>query len=484
MTLPAVTITELDGALGVLPPNAGALALIGVSSKGPTDEPAAYARVTDLVADFGVGPLVEAAAHYVERYGRPVVVVRTGQTVPGDYGAIDDSGVTGTAEITETAATEPLDDYEVVIEIVNGGTLGTTGITWRYSLDGGRNWSAVQSLATGLAFAIAGTGVSFTGDSTKTLVTGDKWSCVTTAPQWDDTELATALDALKTSALAWELVHVVGAVDPTALDVIDTKVSGMAALGKYRAWVGNIVIPGATESESAYLAAQSAAFASKATVHGMLCAGACKLTSSVTGRKERRPVSFAVAARLASVSEEIDIAAVDLGALTGVSIRDANGNPDEHDEAINPGLDDARFCTLRTWEGVAGVYVTNPRLLSPQGSDFEFMQHRRVLNLAHGALRPYFIRRLSKPVRVDKDTGFILEADAREIEAGARAAMAAKLTAKPKASEIQFALSRTDSLLSTKTMTGTARVKPLAYPKLVELEVGFMNPALAVQTVG
>ncbi len=54
MTQPQVTITTTDGALGVLPPSAGKLfALLGVSSSGPTDTPATYARVKDVVADFG-----------------------------------------------------------------------------------------------------------------------------------------------------------------------------------------------------------------------------------------------------------------------------------------------------------------------------------------------------------------------------------------------------------------------------------------------
>lgn len=210
-----------------------------------------------------------------------------------------------------------------------------------------------------------------------------------------------------------------------------------------------------TETEAQYLAAFSTAFGSKSTVHGMICAGACWLISSVSGRRYRRPVSIPIAAREASVSQEVNTADVNLGPLPGVSIRDDLGNVVHHDESVNPGLDDARACVLRTWEGIQGVYVNRPILLSPAGSDFQLLTHRRVLNIAHEVLRTYFLRRLNKPVRVDASTGFILEADALEIEAGARAAMRSALLARPKASGIQFALSRTDNLLSTKTMTGT-----------------------------
>lgn len=481
MSQPNVTITELDGALGVLPPSAGKLfAILGVSSAGPVDTPATYARITDVVTDYGVGPLVEAAAHYIERYGRPVVLVRTGQTTVGTATDVVFVG-TGTSVVTEDGSTEPLDDFEVKFEVLLGGVIGTGPITLRWSLDNGRTWSPATSLGTANSFTVpggVGVKVNFAAGD---LDTGDVFAFRTTAPAPNAAELGTALDALKASAVVWELAHIAAPIDATIFDTVDLKISGMAAAGKYRAWIGSARMPNLAESEATYLSSLSSAFGAKASVYGMVCAGACKLTSSASGRKYRRPVSFPVAAREASVSQEINTADVNLGTLVGVSIRDEIGNPDEHDESVNPGLDDARFTVLRTWDGVQGVYVNRPRIFSATGSDFELLPHRRVLNLAHEALRTYFLRRLNKPVRVSKATGFIVEADALEIEAGARAALRSVLLAKPKASDIQFALSRTDNLLSTKTMTGTARVVPLAYPEFINLELGFLNPALQVQ---
>jgi hypothetical protein len=55
------------------------------------------------------------------------------------------------------------------------------------------------------------------------------------------------------------------------------------------------------------------------------------------------------------------------------------------------------------------------------------------------------------------------------------------LLQKPKASASLVTISRTDNLLSTKTLTVQATVTPLAYPKLINLNIGFRNPAL--QTV-
>lgn len=482
MSQPQVIITELDGALGVTPESAGRLlALVGPATAGPSLIPAAFGRVKDVISTFTGGPLVEAGAHAIERYGKPVVLIRTAASTAGLPGTLVISGVTGTSVVTITGV--PNDDYELVWKAITGGTIGVAGITFQYSLDGGRNWSPVLALGTANTYAIPGAGGLGLAFAAGTLIAGDNVTSRTTAPAFTSAELGAGLDALAASQLNWEIVQPVGPLDGNCFDTLELKLAAMAASGKYRAWSGGARMPNVAESEATYLTALTGIFGAKASLYGELSAGACKLTSSVTGRKYRRPTSMVIAAREAASSEEINIADINLGPLAGVSIRDDNGNPDEHDESLYPGLDDARFTVLRTWEGFGGVYVNRPRLFSPAGSDFQLLPHRRVMNLGNAALRVYFIRRLNRPILVSATTGFILEEEALEIEAGARKSMAAVLLAKPKASDVQFALSRTDNLLSTKTLTGDARIIPLAYPEFVTLSVGFYNPALQVQAV-
>lgn len=481
MTQPNVTITELDGALGVLPPTSGALlAIIGPCSSGPVDTPAAFARVRDIQSNFTNGPAVEAAAHYIEKYGRPVLFVRSNANVAAVIGTIDDSGVTGTSVVTATGT--PTDDVELMVKILAGGTVGTAGITYQISADAGRSYGPITALGTANTIvAPDNLGVTF-HLAAGTLLASDTWNVVVSAATWNSADITSALAALQASQQFWELVQIVGPIDASTLVTIDSAISGMVAAGKYKAWVGNTRIPDVGEDESTY-ATSLAGFAADSSKFGSLYAGGCKLTSSVSGRRYRRPVSIATAAREASVSQEIDIADVNLDTLPGVTIRDVNGNPDEHDESINPGLDDLRFAVLRTWDGFGGVYVNRPRLFSPAGSDFQLMPHRRVLNITHDALRMYFIRRLNKPILVSKTSGLILESEASEIEKGALAVMRSTLLTKPKASDIQFELSRTDNLLSSRTLTGEARVVPLAYPEFILLGVGFFNPALQLVQV-
>lgn len=484
MTLPGMTVTELDGALGAVPVGTRVLAVVGVSSSGPIATPAAFGNKTALAAAFGVGPLVEMAARAIDA-GCVALVCRTGQTTDGATGTIDVSKVTGTASgggfITATAGAKPYDDYQLVVKIVTGGTTGTAGIIYQVSLDGGRTYGPQTALGTGLIIAPSNTGISITLTTGKTFIAGDYFSATTTAPAPNSSEVTTALTAIKNTASPWADAGLAFPIDATIFDAVNTAFAAMAAAGKPRYFVGGFRIPTDAESESTYRTAFQTALSAKSTVYGTICAGAMQLTSSISGFSYRRSIVFHVAPLTASVAEHIDVADVNLGAAIGGSLTDSNGNNVYHDEAINPGLDDDRACTMRTWDGdLQGAYITRPRVFSATGSDFSIAPLRRVMNIARIAVRSYLIRRLNRPVQLDKKTGYILEADAVEIEAGCNAALRSVLGAEPKASGWNTAVHRDDNILSTKTMNIDVRILPLGYVEYINETIAFRNPAVAV----
>jgi hypothetical protein len=485
MTLPAVNITQIDGALGVTPPSSGKLlAIVGVAEQGPTDTPAAFARTKDVVSTFGKGPMPEFAAYALKTFGRPVVLVRTGQSVLGTHSNLNVAGVTGTSVVTIDDGDEtPNDDYEPYMRVTKGGTIGVAGIELLWSLDGGRTLSARTALGVANTFAVPGAGGIGYDFGAGTLVAGDFWTSRATAPRWNTTELGSALTALKNTTHNWGLVLVAGPIDAAAFDELEVQMTGLMAAGKFRGWIGNTRVPNVGETEAQYKTALDGIFSAKSTIWGSLYAGAAKTLSGVDSRSYRRPVALAAGALESSVDDDVNIADLNLGSVKGVTITDVNGNPEDHDEAVFPGLDDSRFGTLRTVETAQGtlVAVTRPRIFSAAGSDFTIMPYRRVMNLFGETLRQYFLFRLNKPVLVSKATGKILETDRLEIQRGARKAAAAVLLAKPKASDVEVIVSKDDLILSTKTLTVTARLLPLGYPEFIELEIGFVNPALQLQ---
>lgn len=471
MSQPAVNQTEIDGALGVLPSAGGlALALVGFCSLGTgvINVPAAFARTKDVIAWGGGGPLVEAACYYIDNYQKPVLVCATGKSTLGTYvGGTPTVTGAGTSVVTFTGATEPLDDFELSLIFDVGATIGVAGALYRLSFDGGRNYGPQTALGTANVLALgAGCSLSFAAG---TVLAGQTITGRTTAPCPNGTELNTALDAIKASGIPWRTLLVTCPLDATLFGNVSTKIAN-----KRHDVVANTRMPTVAESEAAYATALTTIFASLSSSYIELCAGACELTSAVSGRKYRRPVAFAVGAAEGSVSEEIDTADVNRGALPGVSIQDANGNPKHHDESLNPGLDDLRFTVLRTWDDFQGIYINRPRLFSATGSDFSIAPMRRILNLVHRTAKLYAIRRLNQPLEVNRKTGYLQEATLGEIESGCNAAFAAALAGKKTSATL--ALSRTDNILSTKTLSGSYRDLPPAYIEQANLDGGFSNP--------
>jgi hypothetical protein len=139
---------------------------------------------------------------------------------------------------------------------------------------------------------------------------------------------------------------------------------------------------------------------------------------------------------------------------------------------------------LRTWDGEQGVYVCNSRLFSPSGSDYQWFEHRRVMNLLKRTTRIYFQRRLSKPIKVDLKTGFILESEAVAMEAACNAAIRGAIMAKPMASGGAFGpnafvkINRSTDLLHGADLLVQEGLVPLFYPKRIIVNTGFSNPSV------
>lgn len=483
MSSPSVDLTIPDNQLGIRAPSSAILAIIGTSSSGTIATPAAFANIPDVVAAFGGGPLVEHAAYAIERYGLTVLCCRATGTTAGAYGAVTLTG-TGTSVPTGDASVKPDNDYDLVIKVVVGGTIGITGITYQTSLDGGVTYGPVLSL--GVANSI-----TFTDGSCKinlgagTLVAGDLITSRTAAPKWDSAALGVALDAVRLTQSTWTFLDVCGDLDSTAVSTIDASLEAMRAAGRMRRAMGHFRRPTAGETEADYRTAFQTAFGASACKRLAVAAGWAAIDSSVSRRRYVRPVSLAAAPLQCAVSEEIDIAEIQFGPLPGVAIRDGNGNVLHHDETASPGLDNDRALTLRTWEGRGfGAFVNNPRLLSPAGSDYVYTQLGRVIDLASTISKRELEPLLSKGVTVIPDgSGRITEEDAAAIEGIVNAALVAELTGLRKCTTALFSLSRTDNVLTTGTISWQTRVVPLAYLKKLVGKVALVASDKAPATV-
>lgn len=479
--IPSVSITKTDGNTGVVKPSAdGILAIIAPSEKGTLNQPGAYARQDLAQNDFGYGPLVEYAAYVMSVARKPVVLIRCAASTAATNGTVTHTGA-GTSVVTATGT--PLDDFDVVITIVTGGTIGVAGITYTYSLDGGKTTSGVQALGTSTTITIPNSGV-VASCAAGTLLAGQVEAFSTKHARVTSGDLTTALEALRTYGGSWEAILVCAEADATMISALDLWLSAREGDGKYRSAVLNSVFRTSAQSEAQYLTAMTTAFGASSSTRLVVCGDAGDLASAVRGIRQRRPVALGLAARGMLIDVARDAAYVVDGPIQGFSITDDRLNPKYHDEALFPGLDDIRLASMRSIAGREGAFINNPLLLSPSGSDYVYWQHTRVMNKACEIAFQLLTGVLSRGVRKDNTTGYILEEEAQNIEGLVNAELEKQLKKPGRVSDVAFVLSRTDDLSSNAgaTLNGQLEVSALAYVKKFAVNSKFTKKITVQQT--
>ncbi len=465
---PSTSITKTDGNLGVSSNTERILAVIGTSSAGAYDTPTSVTSKNDLTTGFGSGPLVEACAYMISR-GIPVVAIRSNPATDGTYGSVTTT-IAGTATVTSTVGTHPVDLYDVVVQILTGGALGTTGITYRYSFDGGVSWSNETALGTSTTMAL-GRGVSFTlASAASTFIAGDTWSVTTVAPVNGTSDIADSFTALTSYSGEWLRVLVLASADATIIAQCETFAKSFHTDGKYPEVITCVRPRGAAETRATYQSVLAAMALTVQTTETSVCVDQCEIVSEVDAKRLRMPTSIPYAARLMLIDDSQDASAPADGELDGVFLFTAGGAANYHDERRWPGLDVLGFTTLRTWGGRPvnpGAYINNPRLLSGAGSDYRYFQHSAIVNRVIEKAFQLCNTRLSRSVLVDQGTGKIRESAAKSIEDAITEDLRTEFqrASPPRVSGIRFVLSRTDDILATDTVHFDVQIQPLAYLK-------------------
>lgn len=469
MTVPTVEITKTDGNVGNTAPGTdGILVLIAPSEKGTANVAGGYARPDLVQTEFGYGKLNEGAQYHIPVSRRSILAMRGTASTAASYGTVAHVGA-GTSVVT-AGVSPPLDDFDVVVTVVTGGTIGVAGIEYTFSLNGGKTQSPRQALGTATTLTIPTTGVTL-ALAAGTVLAGQTESVAVKGPRMTSADLVLALEALRVTDLPYEGVSVLGAdADATMISTFDLWLQAREAEGKFKFGLLN-ALPraSATQTEAQYGTAMQTAFGASATIRVLVGGDQCELTSPVRGVELKSPITMPIGARAMLIDVSESPAYVARGPLPGVFISDEKGNPKYHDEAKFPTLDDRRLAALRTINGKQGVYVNQPLLLSQSGSDWVYLQHARVANKAAEMVFQLLTDELNKGVQTGKPRSdgkvFILEEDAAAIEQRINVKLEQEFFDKKRVSGIAFLLTRTDDLSGTGpvTVTSELQVSPLRY---------------------
>ena len=352
-----------------------------------------------------------------------VITVTASFVNEGSYGTLNTSlypGGANTAAASVDATYFSNDDYEILIQIVQGGTLGTAGITYRYSLTNGRetsDWSQVTALGTALYIIVGGTGQVgvansgakiILGTAAQTIGSGASLYVRTYAPSFNVASVQDALTALFLNKQSWERVllasPVIDFATASAVDAIFSANFTDTIHGE-KSWIANFRMQNDGEPIETYkTAGKTFSGLARSMFFGSVCFGDCKMTDAITGFFHKRPVALIVGLELASVNPDIDVATTTRPGL-GVQLSDDNRNPDCYDDGLYAGeMDDYGFITLRGNQP-EGVFVNNPRMFCPLGTNIPMTYHRDLLNLHTRLGRDFFRSALSTGIPANATTG-------------------------------------------------------------------------------
>lgn len=469
--IPDVYLEIQDGALGLLPPPAESIhAKIGVAQAGPLNTIVPVTTLQQVRDTFQRGPLAEALALALAIGGGPIYAVRANASQPGSVTATGTSK-TGSGNVTVTGS--PNDSYEVIVRITRAGETGTAA--FQYSLDGGDLWSAETAVPASGTYALPDTGLTlnFTNGATPpSFAAGDEYRFAATAPAMQLSDLVAALDALLADPREWAFVHVVGTATPTVAAAVATKMSEAEQSYRFAFAVLEARPQNQGEDHATWMSAITNEWQSFADLRVGVVAGHAEVVSPLSGRVHSRSLAWPYTGRLQAIPVHEHPGRVVRGPVPGIVSL-------QHDEQMSTGLDSVGFTTFRTIIGRRGFWVTNGRIKTPQGSDYQYVENRRVMDLSCRVARDAALRFLNESVRVDAQ-GKILEADAQRIERYVQGVLEAGVVNPGHASAVDVHIDRDSNILSTRTARITVRVRPLGYLSWIAVDIGFVNPKLVV----
>lgn len=462
-----ITFKVMDGQLGLAnSTGTGIHVKVGVSSIA-AEEPVLITGTmgADRIKDkLGLSPLADAAMDSVENGSSKIYCIPVAADVAGTISKTKKTpeDVQGTM----TVEGEPTNAFNIIVKIVGKGGLNTA--VFRYSLNGGASWSDDITVPTGGKYTVDNAGITFTF-ADEEFALDSVFTCVTTTPVMTNEKVLEAADKLKDISAAYEFVHFVGASAPelwASLSVVQKEL-----INKYRKPVFFVLEAYEKENEESiakYISGLETARrkVSNYDIQVVTARGYytgmdgvirdANLAGIVCGLYARATVQESIGRTAAySISEE------KLSALL----------PTEMSEDDIEALDEAGYLTFRKYDGLAGCYVTNAKMLCPEDSDFRYAEDVRVKNKIIRLTRQAALKRLQEDVdieNVDADLSAKAEFITADVEK--------QMVDKKEISSLRVIVPTGQDILRTEIMEMQICYVPIGKIREFRISIGMENP--------
>jgi hypothetical protein len=167
--LPRVNVTALYSSNAAFSLAGDYLVIVGPADDGPVNTPTVLTQPSQALSTFGGGPLVQWAAKAIASKRLPVLAVRTAATAVSAFSAVSRTTGHGTSAVTVDESSTTNVNATVELLVHTGGTVGTAGVTYQLSSDGGRSFGSLVALGTATSIVV---GMGGTANLTLDLGTG------------------------------------------------------------------------------------------------------------------------------------------------------------------------------------------------------------------------------------------------------------------------------------------------------------------------
>jgi hypothetical protein len=465
--LPGIKNTILDFAMGVQGAQAdGRFAAIGVAEKFGQgiltfNDPA---QVEPAIGD---GPLRDLLVSALSIARTAVSVIALEGSIPGKVSEVT-PGTENKGAGTITVLGVPRNGYKIKAAIESDG--GLNEATFRVTVDNlpGRRITIPDGEA---KYIIPGTGLTLCFDPGEgDFKEGDVFNFEATAPSATNGEVLAAVDGILEAKLQIEFIAIAGVSAAPLCAALATKAEGAAGIYQYLFFVVQFRYLKSGETADQWKNALCGIErGNTASVRLQACAGWIE-EADANGQIDVRGLIGVYCGTLAARKVQDGPDAVKFGGISAAVAIKPDGLNDGHIE----DLKNSGYVTVRKYVGRKGIFITSGQMMSEEGSDFDMVERRRVMDKACRNLYIAQLPAVNDTVEVGKDGS----PEGLEMFVALSQQPLELMKLNKEISDGYVFIPPGQNILADKKLRTKVRIVPLGKMSYIENEIAYMNPAL------
>jgi hypothetical protein len=465
--LPGIKNNILDGAMGVQGAQAdGRFAAIGVAAQFGQGI-LTFTDPEQVESAIGDGPLRDLLVSALSISRTSVSAIALEGTLPGTKTEVT-SGPANTGTGSIAVSGNPRNEYDISVEIVSGG--GLNEATFRITLDGLPGKLSTVPNGDG-RYEIPGTGLTIQfSPGGSGFAEGDSFSFSTTAPSATNGEVLDAIDEILKAKLSIEWIAIAGISAAPLWAALATKAIGASEVYQYLFFVAQARYKAASETLDQWVNALCGSErGSVASTRLEVCAGWIEEADS-NGQIDVRGLIGVYCGTLAARKVQDGPDAVKFGGIAAATALKPDGINDGHIE----NLKNAGYVTVRKYVGLKGIYITSGQMMSEEGSDYDLVERRRVMDKACRNLYVAQLPAVNDTVTIGKDGS----PEGIDMFVAKSQAPLETMKTNREISDGYVVVPPGQNILADKKLRTKVRIVPLGKMSYIENEIAYKNPAL------